>query len=452
MTDPKTLLNSRKGVPCEKMSRTSESAWHLFTLSLGESKTFCRVLASIFVVLILVACGGDATPTPSVPLPPATLTPLPSPTPITFFVSILNRRLTRAEIVNAIRREGTVIVGGWNYAARDALVKQFQEWVKREFGVEVKVEYVAEASPATYLENLDAARQASKPAPYDVIAVEENYFFDAQKNDAVEKMLPSDLLNNAARVESAPNHDPYALAFQASSTVAPIFHNDTVGAWFRDWKDLADARLKRRITLPQAEGIVAGAFLIGVAGSLNKDYKNLDEMRETIEFVCTQMVPNAYTITSNMNLMRQLLREDRIDAAVSWNVLARLEGLSDADGTQDILFRPMTSGQPAINGYAWIPKGVPHPVLAQLFINWRLSDEAQLPNDAWEISKLAWGEYHEGLLGASYEKNIPAWIQENYFKFYPSVGAMEKSYKTIEWGYYAAHEAEWMQEYGRCVE
>ena len=27
----------------------------------------------------------------------------------------------------------------------------------------------------------------------------------------------------------------------------------------------------------------------------------------------------------------------------------------------------------------WIPKDAPHPVLAQIFIDWRLSDEVQFP-------------------------------------------------------------------------
>jgi spermidine/putrescine-binding protein len=360
--------------------------------------------------------------------------------------------MTRPEIAQAIRGEGTVIVGGWNYAARDALVKQFQGWVKREYDIDVQLQYIAEAAPATYLQNLDAARKADRAAPYDVIAVEENYFLDAQRGDAAEKMLPSDLLSNALRVEAAPLHDPYAVPFQSSATIAPIFHNDAVGAWFHDWKDLADARLKRRITLPEAGDVIAGAFLIGVAGSLSKDYENPQQMSEAIDFVCTQIYPNALKTTSNFSEMQELLRGERIDVAVAWNLLARLEGFSGADGTQDIVFHPMSSGQPAINGYAWIPKGAPHPVLAQLFINWRLSDQGQLPGDAWDISKAAWGEYHEGLLGASYEAAIPEWTKENYFQVYPSVADMKNLYTPIDWAYYAAHEAEWMEQYRKCVE
>lgn len=428
------------------------------------AKTFSRAspLALLIcgsILVFLAACRSVETPTPVVPPPPratatpvASPTPAPSPTPSDFFVSILNRRLTRPEIVEAIRSEGAVTVGGWNYAARDAVAKQFQEWGKREYGMDIQVQYIAEASPATYLQNIDAARKANNAAPYDVIAVEESYFLEARQSDAAEKMLPSDLLSNVSRVEAAGLHDPYAVPFQSSATVAPIFHNDAIGGWFHDWKDLADPRLRRRITLPKAGDVVAGAFLVGVAGSLGKDYKNSQQMSEAIDFVCTQIYPNALKATNNFSEMQELLRGDRIDAAVTWNLLARLERFSGADGTQDIVFRPMSSGQPAMNGYAWIPKGAPHPVLAQLFINWRLSDDGQLPGDGWDISETAWGDYHEGLLGVSYEAAIPVWAKENYFQVYPTVADMKNLYRPVDWEYYAAHEGEWMEQYGKCVE
>lgn len=415
----------------------------------------CLVSSAIW---ILAACGGE-TPTPRVPpptatprVPTATPTPLPSPTPADFFVSILNRRLTRAQVVDEIRREETVTVAGWNYTAREALVEQFKAWVEREYGVEVTLQYIAEPSPQTYLDNVYAAQQSNSPPPYDVIAVEENYFLDAQSKGAAETILPSDLLRNVERIETAFLHESYAIPFQASATVGPIFHNDAVGEWFRDWTDLADARVNRRFTLPRAEGIPAGAFLVGMAGALGKDYKNPDRMRDTIAYVCSQIVPNALRVTNDFSEMQELLREDRIDVAVAWNMLARLEGLSGADGTQDITFRAMESGQPAINGYAWIPKGTAHPVLAQLWIQWRLSDGGQLPTDAWGISNVVWGEYQEGLLGASYEAAIPEWLKPDYFRMYPSVGATRDLYKQVDWAYYNEHAEEWMAEYRQCTQ
>lgn len=417
------------------------------------------------ILLLLSACAGGGTPTPILPRPNATdtptpavtstptstPTPLPTPTPTTLLVAILNKRLTRAELVEVLQREGTLTVAGWNYAAKDAMVEQFQAWVKKEYGVEVTLQYISDLAPAAYLGSLDAARQTKTAAPYDVVAVEENYFAAARRNDAVAEMFPSDLLGNAGQVAEALHSEPYAIAFQSASTVAPIFHNAVVGEWFHDWQDLADARLKRRIALPKPEGKLAGVFLLGVANALGKDYKNPAQMRAAIETVCTQIIPNAYTFTNNLNELQQLLRENRIDVAVSWNLLARLERFSDAAGTQDIAYRPMASGQPALNGYAWIPRGTAHPALAQLFINWRLSRDGQLPGEAWGISNLAWGEYHEGLLGASYADAIPATFKENYFSIYPTVEQIQNLYKPIDWNYYATQEEAWMEQYAACI-
>ena len=171
------------------------------------------------------------------------------------------------------------------------MVKQFQNWVKSEYGVDVKLQYVAEESPALFLNKLEDAYKAKQSAPYDVMAIEENYYLDALSHGIVEEMFPSDLIRESAWLNPPCIANPYAIAFQSSATIAPIFHNAAVGDWFKDWKDLGYSRLRRRITLPAAGDVTAGAFLIGLAGSLGKDYKNADEMRETIEFVCTELNP-----------------------------------------------------------------------------------------------------------------------------------------------------------------
>ena len=78
------------------------------------------------------------------------------------------------------------------------------------------------------------------------------------------------------------------------------------------------------------------------------------------------------------------------------------------------------SGQYLVNGYMWIPKTAPHPVFAQIFIDWRLSDEVQFPPESWGISPGAWAELQEGILGESYADLVPDWFPE-YFSYYPTV-------------------------------
>jgi spermidine/putrescine-binding protein len=377
---------------------------------------------------------------------------LPSPTPSDYFVAILNRRLTRAEIIDAIRAEGTVIVAGWNYAAKDALVQQFQVWVKNEYGVDVELKYVSDLPPAQYLQNIYSASDAEDAAPYDVVAIEENYLDDALGRGVVHEISDSDLISNARRTESIPLREPYAVPFQSTATVAPIIHRDAVGDWLRDWKNLADPRLNRRITLPKPGSTAATLFLLGMANALGNDYTGADGMTKTIEYICTQIHPNVLRYTDDFSEMQQLLRENRIDAAVTWNLLARLEGLSNADGTQDITFRPMAPGQPALNGYAWIPTHSAHPVLAQLFIQWRLSDDAQLPGAAWNLTPVEWGEYHEGLLGDSYQAALPQWLAERYGQFYPSPAEISESYYELDWNYVRDLQSDWMTQYAACAQ
>lgn len=399
---------------------------------------------------VMAACAPVAAPPPAAQ-PTAAQQATSAPSADTVHVSIVNKDMTKAEIAAAIQQEGSVVVANWTYTANDAIIKQFQDWVKGEYGVDVKLDYVPSQSPTIYLTNLYTAQKAGNPTPYDVLAIEENYYFDAKAQDAVADIYPSGLMPNWDRVDAQFRHDPQAVGFQSTATPAPIFHADKVGSWFKDWKDLADPRLKGRITMPLSGDVTAGGFLLGVAASLGKDYKDPAQMKEAIDFVCNSIHPNVLKYTTDSAEMQQLLRAGSIDVAGFWNSLARLEGLSGAEGTADTTYRPMASGQAAMNGFMWVPKGAPHPILSQLFINWRLSDDGQFPGDAWGIPHNAWAEYNEGLMGESYAKDIPAWLANDYFKYYPKLEDVKKTYKSVDWEYYAQHADEWMQQYSTCA-
>ncbi len=406
-------------------------------------------------LLVLSACAAPtAAPAPTqAPAQPtaASAQPTAAPAADKVKVAIVNKEMTKEEIAAAIKAEGTVIVANWTYTANDAIIKQFQDWVKKEYGVDVKLDYVPSQSPTIYLTNLYTANKAGNPAPYDVLAIEENYYYDAKTNGIVQDIYPSGLMPNWERVDPQFRHDPQSVAFQSTATPAPIFHADKVGSWFKDWKDLADPRLKGRLTMPLSGDVTAGGFLLGMAWSLGKDYKDEAQMTEVIDYVCTNVHPNVVKYTTDSAEMQQLLRSGDIDVAGFWNSLARLEGLSGADGTKDTTYTPMASGQAAVNGYMWVPKGAPHPILSQLFIDWRLSDDGQFPGDAWGIPNNAWAEYNEGLLGESYTKAIPGWIANDYYKYYPKLDDVRKAYKSVDWEYYAKHADGWMKQYSKCA-
>ena len=96
----------------------------------------------------------------------------------------------------------------------------------------------------------------------------------------------------------------------------------------------------------------------------------------------------------------------------------------------------------AANGYLFIPKGVAHPVLAQVFVNWRLSPEVQFPN-AWPIDHGPWAELSEGFLGPDYQSLVPDWFAADYANYYPSLEQIENQFKPIDWDAYNASAAEW---------
>jgi ABC-type Fe3+ transport system substrate-binding protein len=151
--------------------------------------------------------------------------------------------------------------------------------------------------------------------------------------------------------------------------------------------------------------------------------------------------------------MQRLLRSGAAQAVCFWNSLARLEQLSGQPGTDKTVYTLPTGGVPVINGYMWIPKAVQHPLLAQLFLNWRLSSDGQIPSDKWpsapgagpmnwQEDKGAWSEIFEGVLYADQEKDVPAWFAESYKKFYPPFSDYDKL-KAVDWEYYTANQQGW---------
>ncbi len=379
------------------------------------------------------ALAQDATPNASGPIK----------------VSILNKEMTRDEISAEIQKEGTVNVGNWTYTANDTLVAKFQEYVKNTWGVDVKLNYAASQQPSTYLTALYTALQSNSASPYDVMAIEETYWAEAksQPKPVMEDYLPSGLVPNAGRVLDMFKHEPTSIGFQASATPGVVY-NGSKADFLKDWTDLADERLKGKLTMPLPGDISAGGMLLGLAASLGKDYKNPDQMKEAIDFFIQKIHPNVLQYTTDSSTMQQLLRGGVADAVGFWNSLARLEFL---DGQKTTQFMLAKSGQYMVNGYMWIPKNAPHPVLAQVFIDWRLSDDAQFPGASWNISHGAWAELNEGMMGPSYENLIPDWFKADYFKYYPTLDQLKTSYKQVDWDYYAKNSPAWFDQYAKGI-
>ena len=187
---------------------------------------------------------------------------------------------------------------------------------------------------------------------------------------------------------------------------------------------------------------VAGQF----EGELGKDYKDAAQMKEVVDWVMTSVRPNVLKYTSDSSEMQQLLRSGAANAVTFWNSLARLEyfgGHTDAS-----LLVPSTI-YPA-NGYLWIPKGAPHPVLAQIFINWRLGPDVQFPNK-WPIEHGPWSELSEGFLGPDYVSHVPDWFKADYFNYFPNLDQIKTQFKTVDWAAYNKGQKEWQDYYAQKI-
>jgi spermidine/putrescine-binding protein len=363
----------------------------------------------------------------------------------TVHVPIVNKDMSPDDVKAAIQAEGTLTVGNWTYAATDELVKQFQQCVKDAYGVDIKLNYVGSQAPSEYITKLSAAKQANSPAPYDVLAIEENYWYDASSAGLVDSFLPSGLVPNQKLVIDSFQHVPESIAFQ--STAYPgVVYNKKNAPWLKSLKDLADPRLKGKVTLPAPGDITAGGFLLGVASELGKDYKDPAQMKEVVDWVVTNIGPNVVKYTTDQPTLQKLFESGAVDAVGFWNSLARLEYLG---GHPDAALLVPQTIYPA-NGYLWIPKNAAHPVLAQVFINWRLNPDVQFPN-AWPIDHGQWSELSEGFLGPDYTGLVPDWFKADYFTYFPTLDQIKTSFKPIDWKAYNASAAVFQDYYKQKI-
>jgi spermidine/putrescine-binding protein len=410
----------------------------------GVNTRIAAIVASISLLAGACAPGG-ASPSSAAPSSagPSAST---SAAADTVHVSILDRDMTPDEIKAEVAKEASVVVGNWTYTANDELVKQFQQYVKDTYGADVTLTYEGTQQPSTYLTKLAAAKQGNNPAPYDVIAVEENYWADGVAQDLVEDYLPSGLVPNADMVLDLFKHEPTSIAFQSTAFPAVVYSKSRAGSVLTKLQDLANPALKGKVTLPPAGDITAGGFFLGLAAELGKDYKDAAQMKEVVDWAATNIFPNVLKFTPDSAEMQQLLQSGAADAVTFWNSLARLEYFG---GNTDAALLVPEAVYP-VNGYLWIPKGAQHPVLAQIFINWRLSKEVQFPN-AWPIDHGPWSELSEGFLGPDYVDQVPDWFAADYFNYFPTLDQIETNFKTVDWDAYNAASKEWQDYYATKI-
>jgi spermidine/putrescine-binding protein len=367
-------------------------------------------------------------------------------------VPIVGKSMSLDDIKAAIRDEGEVTVGNWTYSANDQLTQQFQNYVEAVYGESITLNYVGSQSPTTYLTELYTAVGADDDSPYDVMAIEENYWAEAQAQATAQNLklmedyLPSGLIPNADRVLDNFKRGATAVGFQASATPGIVYNKNQVD-FLTDWSDLADERLKGKILGFLPGDITSGAILLGLADSLGKDVSDPAQATEVINYWVEKIHPNVVQYTTDNATIQSLFASGEVSVVTFWNSMARFHYLN---GMAESAFLVAKSGQYAINGYNWIPAKAKHPVLAQIFIDWRLSDDAQFPDlETWGITEGAWSELHEGFMGESYVELVPEWIKDVYYTYFPTIEQLSTQYKSPDWSVYTANSAAWFDEWNQ---
>ena len=158
--------------------------------------------------------------------------PAGSPAAGTKHVAIVNKDMTDDEIKAAIAAEGGLVVGNWTYTANDELVKQFQQYVKDTYGVDIKFTY--EGSQAAQHLPDQALRRTGGRQPRALRRARgrgELLGRGGAAKDAVESVLPSDLIpNQCTGARPASSTCPPAIAFQSTAFPARRLQQGRRGA------------------------------------------------------------------------------------------------------------------------------------------------------------------------------------------------------------------------------
>lgn len=423
---------------------------------MAERKTLA-VYAVVLVVCVLIAYfAGTYTTQPTTVMERVEVTkPYVCPKG-KIWVPILNKFMTHEELVEEIKKEGEVVIADWTYwgLTDTYFIPTFKKYVKEAYGVDVEVTIVGtQAAKGGFMYQLYSAYAAGMPAPYDVMHIEINFFEEAVNKGIAEPYLPSPLIPNLVFVDPFFQHLPYGVNTQQHAYAAPVVNLEKAG-WIESWLDLADPRLKGKITLwPYTDNGLWG-FFVAVATALGYDYKNETQMKEALKWAAENIGPNVLKYTDDETEIIELSEKNITWVTCYWCCNPEME---QAAGNKWLGPKMLEPFMPCMPGVLWIPKDCQHPVLAQLWVNFELSPEFQMPDinspgfkelDPTEAKKL-WAGMVEGPLGPYYEQFIPDWWggKENFYKAFPTIEEVKEYYFPIDWQYVNKHAEEWCKYY-----
>ena len=266
--------------------------------------------------------------------------------------------------------------------------------------------------------------------------------------DLLEEYLPSILVPNAERVFGTDDGAPTAVGFQASMVQTVTYNADRVD-FLENWTDLSDSRLKNRLLLWTPGDEISDGMLLGVTAALKMDYRNPDHVDAALDVIVNDITPNAVRYTNDLTETIEMFTSGEVDAVVHWSDFGRhafANGMTTARTLITVL------GQYPFNGMLWIPKHPASPILAQLYINWRLADPVQFPDaTAWDIDQATWFDLHQGILGKTYQSLPPGPLGDTYWNFYPTFDRLSKRFWGMDWEYYLRTRDTWRQQWASML-
>jgi len=407
---------------------------------------------AILIALLLITAGiaayGWLRPLPTVEVK------VPSGTEKTYYVPVLNKWLTESEIVSEIKKEGKVVIADWTYGGlvETYHVPAFKNYIKKHFGVDIDVTWVGTQEPEVIISSVIISVQSGKAPPYDVVAIEAPYFFRGLKAGVVEPAIyvGNPLMNNLRYVDSFfLKYQPYGVIFQAIDT-AGILINSEKASFVKDYKDLADPRLKGHVILPTPGTVHFANFLVNLAFAMGKNYKNPAEMQEVINFAAKNIHPNVLRYTVSEAELMELMERGEAWAIAWWWYLAPVEAVKG----YPIARVAQPQGNVFVPGIAWIPKNVEHPVLAQLFIDFLMSPDFWFALDypQYRDSKEDFLMLHQNLLNDTNFKLLPDWIKPMYANIYPyPLSKMNEWYVIPDYDYIEQQTQTWSDMYNKLI-
>lgn len=406
------------------------------------------VLLALVIIIGGIGIYGWVRPTPT-PAQPTATAPA-AEKYYYYYIPILGKWMTMDEIKAEIAKEKEIVIADWTYGGlvETFHAPAFKKYVKDLYGVDIDVKWQGTQEPETYLSAVITALKAGEKPPYDVMAIEAVYFFRALREGIIEPAVyvGNPLMNNLRYVDPFfLKFQPYGVVFQAIDTAGILINTEKAG-WVKDYKDLADPRLKGHVVLPTPGTVHFANFLVNLALALGKNYKDPNEMSEVIRFAAEKIHPNAVRYTVSESEIMELLERGEAWAIAWWWYLAPVEA---AKG-YPIARVAQPQGNVFVPGIAWIPRNATHPVLAQIFIDFLMSPQLWFALDyqQYRESKDDFLMIHQNLLNDSNFNLLPDWIKPIYKNLYPyPLSVMNQWYVFPDYDYISAHTEEWSKLY-----